>query len=195
MLSTALALGLSGIAMAAPPYEARDHRTQPQPTQPHAGLGDGKGAQGAPGRDAHDDRDTRGAPNRDAHDGKGYDHDRAYDDHRNDGYEHSNVVVTPSLVIRGPYATFFLGGDSGYHQGGRAQFNGMRVLRSDMAPRSSAYWYQKRRIEPEDCRRVYYAKVKNHREAVYSEIVCRDSYGDTRAVPGTRTFERWERRR
>ncbi len=128
---------------------------------------------------------NRPAPN-DSH------HDRGW------GRDHSGrggrdvVVVAPTVEIRGPYAGFFVG-SSGYYKDRYPDYNGWRVIRAESVRGPSAYTYRNRRIQPEECRRVFYVKHKDRGDAIFSELVCRDRFGNTHDVPGSRTFEGWER--
>lgn len=125
----------------------------------------------------HDDHSDRGRYHRNRHDDRGWrdrDRDRV------------------SVVIRGPYASFFIGGDSRYVVRDRDTFRGYRVYDSRYERCPDYYHIGRKRFEPTDCRRVFFVMDKRrHRDAVYSELVCRDRWGDTSAVPGTRRFEHW----
>lgn len=166
MLSALVVAGLTGPALADPHHGNHAHGN----AYGHA-YGHGQY------RPAPDDRD----------------HDRGW------GREHYGkggrdvVVVAPRVEIRGPYAGFFLG-SSGYYKDRYPDYNGWRVIRSDIVRAPASYTYRNRRIQPEECRRVFYVKRKDRGDAIFSELVCRDRFGYTHDVPGSRTFEGWDRR-
>lgn len=114
--------------------------------------------------------------------------DRRDHDHRN--RHHTRVEVNPTIVIRGAYAPFF---SSGYHVRDYDRYDGRRIIRVAPAQTYASYHHGRKRIQPQSCRRVYFVTRKGKGDAIHSEVVCHDRFGDTYVVPRTRQFEGWRR--